>query len=56
LIHTNICEPITPESFSGKRHFITFIDDFSRKTLVSKGKIRGIRGVQKAQGDGREGN
>ncbi|CAJ2652499.1 unnamed protein product [Trifolium pratense] len=34
LIHTDICGPITPESFSGKRYFITFIDDFSRKTWV----------------------
>jgi len=34
LIHTDICGPITPESFSDKRYFITFIDDFSRKTWV----------------------
>ena len=34
LIHTDICGPITPESFSGKRYFITFINDFSRKTWV----------------------
>jgi len=34
LIHTDICEPITPESFNGKRYFISFIDDFSRKTWV----------------------
>jgi len=34
LIHTDICGQITPESFSGKRYFITFIDDFSRKTWV----------------------
>ena len=32
LIHINICGPITPESFSGKRYFISFIDYFSRKT------------------------
>jgi hypothetical protein len=25
LIHTDICGPITPESFSGKRYFISFI-------------------------------
>jgi transposase InsO family protein len=34
LIHTDICRPITPGSFSGKRYFITFIDDFSRKCWV----------------------
>lgn len=34
LIHTDICGPITPESFSGKKYFITFIDDYSRKTWV----------------------
>ncbi|KAG8474810.1 hypothetical protein CXB51_031511 [Gossypium anomalum] len=34
LIHTDICGPITSESFSRKRYFISFIDDFSRKTWV----------------------
>ncbi|PKU61775.1 Retrovirus-related Pol polyprotein from transposon TNT 1-94 [Dendrobium catenatum] len=34
LVHTDICGPITPESFSDKRYFITFIDDYSRKTWV----------------------
>ena len=34
LIHTNICGPITLESFSGKKYFISFIDDFSRITLL----------------------
>jgi len=32
LVHTNVCGPITPISFNGKRYFLTFIDDFSRKT------------------------
>ena len=32
LIHADICGPITPESFSGKRYLISFIDDYSRKT------------------------
>nr|KYP55958.1 Retrovirus-related Pol polyprotein from transposon TNT 1-94 [Cajanus cajan] len=34
LIHTDLCGPITPESFSGKKYFVSFIDDFSRKTWV----------------------
>jgi len=34
LVHTDVCGPITPVSFSGKRYFLTFIDDFSRKTWV----------------------
>ncbi|GJZ17380.1 retrovirus-related pol polyprotein from transposon TNT 1-94 [Tanacetum coccineum] len=34
LIHTDIYGIISPESFSRKRYFITFIDDYSRKTWV----------------------
>jgi transposase InsO family protein len=34
LIHTDICDPITPGSFSRKEYFITFIDDYSRKCWV----------------------
>nr|KYP31898.1 Retrovirus-related Pol polyprotein from transposon TNT 1-94 [Cajanus cajan] len=34
LVHTDLCGPITPESFSGKRFFVSFIDNFSRKTCV----------------------
>jgi transposase InsO family protein len=35
LIHTDICGPITPTSFEGRRYFITFIDDYSRKCWVN---------------------
>lgn len=33
-MHSHICGPVTPESNSGKRYPITFIDDFSRKCWV----------------------
>jgi len=31
LVHSDICGPINPISNGGKRYFITFIDDYSRK-------------------------
>ena len=34
LVHSDICGPITPISNGGKKYFITFIDDYSRKTWV----------------------
>nr|GEV17080.1 putative RNA-directed DNA polymerase [Tanacetum cinerariifolium] len=34
LIHSDICGPITPASHTGKRYFLSFIDDFSRKGWV----------------------
>ncbi|KAM2112046.1 hypothetical protein ACFX1R_014604 [Malus domestica] len=34
LVHTDICRPLDPMSYGGNRYFITFIDDFSRKTWV----------------------
>ena len=42
LIHTDICGPINPESFSEKRYFISFIDDYSQKTWAYflKGNLR----------------
>lgn len=32
-VHVDICGPITPISNSKKRYLITFIDDYSHKTL-----------------------
>ena len=34
LVHSDLCGPIHPASCSGKRYFLTFIDDYSRKTWV----------------------
>ena len=34
LVHSDLCGPVNPTSTSGKRYFITFTDDYSRKTWV----------------------
>jgi hypothetical protein len=34
LVHTDIYGPLDPISFGGNKYFITFIDDFSRKSWV----------------------
>jgi hypothetical protein len=34
LVHSDICGPITPQSNGGCRYFMTFTDDFSRKTWI----------------------
>ncbi|MCH81754.1 retrovirus-related pol polyprotein from transposon tnt 1-94, partial [Trifolium medium] len=34
LVHSDICGPINPKSNGGNRYFITFTDDFSRKTWI----------------------
>jgi len=34
LVCFDLCEPIKPTSNGKNRYFITFIDDFSRKTQV----------------------
>jgi transposase InsO family protein len=34
LVHSDICGPINPQSNSGNRYFMTFTDDYSRKTWV----------------------
>lgn len=34
LVHSDICGPMSARSMGGYRYFITFIDDFSRKTFV----------------------
>jgi hypothetical protein len=32
LVHTDICGPLDPISSGGNKYFITFIDDFNRKS------------------------
>lgn len=34
LVHADICGPIKPASNSNKGYFLSFIDDFSRKTWI----------------------
>jgi transposase InsO family protein len=34
LVHTDVCGPIKPMSTGQNRYFLTFIDDFSRKTWI----------------------
>ncbi|GKV36989.1 hypothetical protein SLEP1_g45065 [Rubroshorea leprosula] len=34
LVHSDLCGPINPTSNGGKQYFITFVDDYNRKTLV----------------------
>jgi hypothetical protein len=36
IIHTDICGPFDNPSFGGEKYFITFIDDFSRRTGFPK--------------------
>lgn len=34
LVHSDVCGPMSVNSIGGKRYFVTFIDDFSRKCFV----------------------
>lgn len=34
LIHSDVCGPMPVESWGGSKYFLTFVDDFSRKTTV----------------------
>ena len=34
LVHSDVCGPITPKSNGGNRYYLTFVDDFSRKSWV----------------------
>ncbi len=41
IVHTNVCGPMRTTSHGGARYFLTFIDDFSRKTHVYFLKAKG---------------
>jgi len=34
VIHSDVCGPITPLSIGGAKYFLTFIDDYSRKSWI----------------------
>ena len=34
LVHSDLCDPLPFASFSGFKYFLTFIDDYSRRTWV----------------------
>eukprot|EP00795_Rhopilema_esculentum_P005567 gene5567-biopygen555 len=34
IVHSDVCGPMSIQSFSGKRYFVTFIDDYSRCVKV----------------------
>jgi hypothetical protein len=41
VVHTDVYEPIKTTSHGGAQYFLTFIDDFSRKTHVYLLKAKG---------------
>ncbi len=41
IVHTNVCRPMRTTLHGGARYFLTFIDDFSRKTHVYFLKAKG---------------
>jgi hypothetical protein len=41
IVHTNVCGPMRITSHGGAQYFLTFIDDFSRKTHVYLLKAKG---------------
>jgi hypothetical protein len=41
LVHSDVCGPMKTTSCGGARYFVTFIDDFLRKTHVYLSKAKG---------------
>ena len=49
IIHSDVCGPMSSKSLSGYADYVSFIDDFSRKTWVyfmKNKKIHKIQGIQ----------
>lgn len=46
IIHTDLCGPIDPDTWDGKRYFLTFADDFTNYLMIyllkTKGEVAGI--------------
>ncbi len=40
LVHTNLCNPMSTSSLSRSKYFISFIDDFSRRTCIFFFKVK----------------
>lgn len=34
LVHSNVCGPMSSESFKGYSYYVNFVDDYSRKTWI----------------------
>ena len=34
MVHSDVCVPMSVHSFSGYSYYVTFIDDYSRKTWI----------------------
>ena len=35
LVHTDLCGPITPQSYYGAKYFILFVDNYSRMMTMT---------------------
>ena len=50
IIHSDVCSPMSSSSLSGYVYYVSFIDNFSRKTWIYfEEQRRSIQQVQRAQ-------
>lgn len=40
LVHSDVCGPLEEKSLTGSKHFVSFVDDFSRWTIVCTMKLK----------------